>query len=250
MNVAFIVRCLPIVFFCKFFIVMHIIKSCCDDEKKIEETVHICLNSCTVHTQINYFLYLVKSYRKWIKITLSNLVWLNNIQKLIFLCAGDGREYSKKMQKQQLEFHIHSIRKNLIMMADRCILSWRISYTNISETMQTRNLKQLVTQHAMLFHVFTIYVTMLWNKVLNLNTTYIRTEKYSWFLLNRTGIRSYLPFFDRFRNKQNSICFQINRKMVNTISFQLIQQKSENIFPCVLKKNTKRSDCRDKFGYH
>ena len=40
------------------------------------------------------------------------------------------------------------------------------------------------------------------------------------FLLNKTGIRLYLPFSNCFRAKQTSVWFQINRKLVYTIWFQ------------------------------
>ena len=38
---------------------------------------------------------------------------------------------------------------------------------------------------------------------------------------NKTKIRLYLPFSDSFWTKQTSVWFQINRKMVNTIRFQV-----------------------------
>ena len=40
-------------------------------------------------------------------------------------------------------------------------------------------------------------------------------------ILNQPEIRLYLPFSDWFGTKQTSVCLQINRKMVNTIWFQI-----------------------------
>ena len=40
-------------------------------------------------------------------------------------------------------------------------------------------------------------------------------------LLNKTGIRLYLPYLDWFGTKRTSVWFKINRKMVNTIWFQV-----------------------------
>ena len=49
-------------------------------------------------------------------------------------------------------------------------------------------------------------------------------------LLSQTMIRLYLSFFDWIWTKRNSVWFQINRIMINTIWFWLIYQESESDF--------------------
>ena len=58
-------------------------------------------------------------------------------------------------------------------------------------------------------------------------------------LLNQTGIRLYLPFSEWFGSKQRSVWFQINRKMVNTISLRVdlikfVKYFSVQIFSCLV----------------
>ena len=48
---------------------------------------------------------------------------------------------------------------------------------------------------------------------------HVRTEKYFRNLIKSIEIILYIPFPDLFGTKRTSVCFQINRKMVNTIWF-------------------------------
>ena len=53
-------------------------------------------------------------------------------------------------------------------------------------------------------------------------------------LLNLPEIRLYLPFSDGFETKWTSVCFQINRKIVNTIWFLFdLTRFGKNVSVCI-----------------